>query len=112
MGGRQTLPVFFWPEELDRPGSGAVGLEPLKALLRIVEHQRGGIQRDGGIGNNSGVVPALTGGVIHQKHMVGKKGAKAERTGWLLFGMFGLFNLNLEHLCPLTFPNKNRDKGT
>ena len=66
-------------EELDPVVRRPIGLQPLKALLGVVEDRAGRVQHQGRVGDNPGVVPALPGVVVQNKHMVGELFAKAQR---------------------------------
>ena len=64
------LGIALRAEELNGVVHGAIGLHALKKLLGIVEHHRGGIHREGRVGDDAGVVPALSVGIVHQEHVV------------------------------------------
>ena len=85
-----ALGVAVGPEQLDGVVGGAVGLQTLKQLLGVVEHHAGRVQGEGLIGDDAGIVPALTLGVVHQEHVVGEDLAKAQLG--LVRGLgFGIF---------------------
>ncbi|MPM74518.1 hypothetical protein SDC9_121506 [bioreactor metagenome] len=93
-------------KELNFTLGGAIGLQALKALLRIVEHHGGGLQGEGGIGHNAGIVPALALGVVHNKHVVGKGLSEAQLrlVRRLCLGGSRLRDLDVQHLkFSLTF---------
>ena len=97
-GGVDPLHVFHGAEELDGAVGGAVGLQALKDLLGVVEHHGGGVQREGGVGYDPGVVPALTLVIVEQEHVVGKNLAEAQGVGvGLGRGMLGALDLDLLH---------------
>ena len=50
-----------------------------------MENGTSGIECDRAVGNDAGVVPALFGGVVHQKHMVGEILTEAE---FIIIGFF------------------------
>ena len=83
--------VVHGPEELHAALGAAVGLHTLKDLLGVVEDHGGGLKAQGGVGHDAAVMPALSGLVIHQEHMVGE--GLAEDQG------FGV-GLGLERLGP------------
>ena len=87
-GGVDAPDVLHGAEELHPAIGAAVGLQALKDLLGIVEHHGGGLQGEGAVGHDAPVVPALAGGVVHDKHMVGKGLAEDQRVG---------IGLRLEH---------------
>ena len=87
-GGVDAPDVLHGAEELHPAVGAAVGLQALKDLLGIVEHHGGGLQGEGAVGHDAPVVPALAGGVVHDKHMVGKGLAEDQRVG---------IGLRLEH---------------
>ena len=61
---------------------------PSKHSLRIVEHQRGGIQYQRLIGDDAGVMPAFALVIIHDEHMVRKDMAEAQSAGGFFFRCF------------------------
>ena len=77
-GVLHTLGVAVGPEQLDGAVGGAVSLHALKNFLGIVQHRGGGVELEGAVGHDAGVVPALTGGVVHDEHMVGEDLAETE----------------------------------
>ena len=70
--------VFLRAEQQHAAVRGAVRLHALEALLRVVEHQRGGVQRQRMVRLDAGRVPAAALGVIHDEHMVGVMAAEAQ----------------------------------
>ena len=95
----ETLCVAIRAEQLNGVIRGAVSLHALKDLLRIVEHHRGRVQREGCIGDDAGIVPALALGIIHHKHVVGKFLAEAQLglVLRLLLGRSGTSDLDIQH---------------
>lgn len=95
----ETLCVAIRAEQLNGVIRGAVSLHALKDLLRIVEHHRGRVQREGCIRDDAGIVPALALGIIHHKHVVGKFLAEAQLglVLGLLLGRSGTSDLNIQH---------------
>lgn len=97
-GGVQALEVLAGTEELDFAVGGAVGLHALKDLLRVVQAGAGRVHRDGAVGDDARVVPALSVVVVHQEHVVGKDMAEAEVVlVGLLLRMIGQRDLDLHH---------------
>ena len=74
----QTLHVGIVAEELHFAVLAAIGLQPLEHLAGIVKDTGGGRQAQGAEGDDAGIMPALFAGVVHNKHMVGKHGTKAQ----------------------------------
>ena len=74
----ETLCIAIGAEQLHTAVSSAVGLHALKNFLCVMEHHGSGVQRQGGIRHNAGIMPAFTGGIVHQEHMVGKNLAEAK----------------------------------
>ena len=106
LGDAQTVGGILHPlgvavrtEQLDGVVRGAIGLHALENLLGVVEHHRGGVQGEGGIGDDAGVVPALALGIVHHEHMVGEDFAKAQLVfvGGFRLGGSGLGNLDIQH---------------
>ena len=64
-----------------------------------MEHHRGRVQREGCIGDDAGIVPALALGIIHHKHVVGKFLAEAQLglVLGLLLGRSGTSDLDIQH---------------
>ena len=95
----ETLCVAIRAEQLNGVIRGAVSLHALKNLLRIVEHHRGRVQREGCIGDDAGIVPALALGIIHHKHVVGKFLTEAQLglVLGLLLGRSGTSDLDIQH---------------
>ena len=78
LGQAQTLGGLVHPvdvvldaEQLDGAVGGAVGFQTLEDLLGVVEHLGSGVDLQGAVGNDAGIVPALALVIIHQEHMVG-----------------------------------------
>ena len=91
--------VALGAEELNPVLRGAVGLHALEALLGIVEHHGGGVQGQGAVGNDPGIVPALALVIVHDEHMVGKNFAEAQLAlvGGFGFGGGGFGDLDIQH---------------
>ena len=92
--------VVQGPEQLDSAVGGAVSLQALEDLLRIVQDLGGGVNLQGAVRNDAGIVPALALVIVHNKHMV--RHALAEHQG----GGSGLFlqhrgagNFDIYHWC-------------
>ena len=108
-GDAQTLTGVVEPahivhgtEELHAAVGPAVGLHPLKDLLGVVEHHGGGVQPEGPIGHDPSVVPALSGIIVHQEHMVGEGVPENQRLGvGLGFQVLGILNGELVHMDDL-----------
>ena len=86
------------PEQLNGAVGGAVGLQPLKNLLAVVEHFGGGVDLQGAVGDDTGVMPALASIVVHNEHMVGHGFAENQGGGVRLLlqgGGTGDFNFHL-----------------
>ena len=85
-------------EHLQAAVLAAVGLETFKNFLAVVEHGGGGVNGQGAIGLNAGVVPAPAFGVLYQEHVVGKQLAEGETR--LILRLFlrvlGFDDLNVE----------------
>ena len=82
--------VHVGTEEVDLPVGGQIGLHALKHHLGVVEDGAGGIQAEGGIGDDASVVPALALVIVHEEHVVGEVLAKAQvGLVGLLLGMGG-----------------------
>ena len=100
LGGRvHPAHVVQGAEQLDGAVLGAVGLQTLKDLLGIVEHLGRRVDLQGGVGDDPGIVPALTGVIVHDEHMVGH--ALAEHQGGgvrLLFQRLRAGNFDLLHV--------------
>ena len=98
-GVLHPLGVAVGAEQLDGVIRGPVGLQTLKDLLGVVEHHAGGIQGEGLIGDNAGVMPALVRRVVHDKHMIREDLAEAQlalvrRLG---LGAGGLGDFDIQH---------------
>ena len=74
----QALHIGIMAEKLYFTVLAAVGLQPLKHLAGIVKDAGGGRQAQGAEGDDAGIMPALFAGVVHNEHMVGKHGTKAQ----------------------------------
>ena len=86
-------------EQLDGAVSGAVSLQALKDLLSIVEHLGGGVNGQRAIGHDAGIMPALTGIIVHDEHMVGHSLAEHQGGGvGLLLERLGASDLDLFHI--------------
>ena len=75
--------VVHGPKEADVAVGVAIGLHALEQGLAIVQRQVGGIQLQGRIGLDGGVVPALGAGIFHGEHMV-RKGAAEDQLALVL----------------------------
>ena len=96
-------------EEIDLPVSRAVGLHALENLLRIVQRHDGGLQGDGAVGDDAGVMPALAVGIIHEEHMVREKAAERDPVhGRFLLGGRGTGDLDIHYRCLLLYSCRNR----
>ena len=97
LGGRvHPADVVHGAEELDGAVLGPVGLQALEDLLGVVEHLGRRVDLQGGVGDDPGIVPALTGVVVRDEHMVGHALAPNQGggVGLLLQGLrAGDFNL-------------------
>ena len=78
LGHTQAVGGFVHPvdvvpdaEQLDGAIGGAVGLQALENLLAVVEHLGGGVDLEGAVGDDAGVMPALALVVVDDEHMVG-----------------------------------------
>ena len=87
-GADHAADILVRTEELDFALRGAVGLEALEDLLGVVEHHGAGLQLQGAVGDDAGVVPAHALGVVHEEHMVGEIGPEGDAVhrGLLLRG--------------------------
>lgn len=70
MGALHTGGVLFRPEQQHAAIRSTVGFHALKALLRIMKHQRGRVQLQGMVRLDARRVPATALGVVHDEHMV------------------------------------------
>ena len=99
-GAVQAGDILPRTEKLHAAVGTAVGLQPLKDLGAVVQDAGGGGERDGTVGHDARVVPALAGVVVHEEHMVGKDGAEAEligrrqRAGMGIFGNSDIHNVS------------------
>ena len=91
--------VALRAEQLDFVLRGAVGLHALKALLGVVKHHGGGVQGQGAVGHDAGVVPALALVIVHDEHMVGEDFAEAQLAlvGGLGLRGGGFGDLDIQH---------------
>ena len=90
VGVVHPLDVLVRTEEQRAPVGRAIRLESLEHLLRIMENHRGGGERKIVIRLDARVMPALSLGVVHNKHMVGEVFAEPELGGiGLCFGCGG-----------------------
>ena len=93
--------VHLRPEELHLAVRTAIRLEPFEGLLRVVQRDAGRLQRDRTIRNDAGVVPALSGVIVHDKHMIGIVLAKPQILFIrLLLGNCDSFHTNFHVLSP------------
>ena len=78
---------------------GLIGLQALEHLLPVVEHHGRGLQGDGLVRDDLGVVPAMLPIIGHDVHMVGKNFTKAQLglVRRLLLRGFCQFNFNFLH---------------
>ena len=99
-GVLHPLAVTVGAEQLDGVVRGPVGLQALKDLLRVVENHAGGIQGEGLIGDDAGVMPALVRRIVHDEHVVGENLAEAQLAlvRGLGLGAGGLGDLNIQHI--------------
>ena len=95
----ETVSVAVGAEQLDLALGGAVGLHALENFLGVVEHGGSRVHFPRAVGDDTGIVPALTGGIVHHEHMVAEDLAKAQLRLVLrfLFRMFGFNNFNIQH---------------
>ena len=77
-GNIQTLHIGIVAEQLHLSILAAVGLQTLKNLAGIMQHAGGRRQRQGAIGHDPGIMPAVLGVIFHNEHMVRKHRAKAQ----------------------------------
>lgn len=91
--------VFLRPEQYDPSLRRAVGLHAFEDLLAVVQAHGGRIEGERAVGNDPGIVPALSLIVIHQKHVVGEDGAKPQLVGGGRFRLrgFGFFHADFLH---------------
>ena len=90
--------VVHGPEQLDGAVVSAVGLQALKDLLGIVKHLGRGVDLEGGIGDDAGIVPALAGVIVHDEHMIGHALAEHQSGGLgLLLQSLSAGDLDLLH---------------
>ena len=94
-----TSAVALGAEQLDLVVGRAVCLQALKNLLCVVEHNAGRIQVEIAVRNDTGVMPALIGCIIHQEHMIGKLFAEAQLAliGRLCLGGSGFSDFDIQH---------------
>ena len=109
LGDAQTVRRILHPlgvavgtEQLNGAVGGAVCLHALENLLGIVENGGGRIQLKGAIGYDPGVVPALTGSVVHHEHVIGENFAEAKLGLVLRFCLGGgsTGDFNIQHDIP------------
>ena len=95
----KAVGVAVGAEQLDLALGGAVGLHALEQLLGIVEDHGGGVEAEGAVGHDAGVMPALALRVIHHKHVIGKNLAEAQLglVGGLRLRTGGFFNTDVQH---------------
>ena len=101
-GVLHALGVAVGPEQLDGAVGGAVSLHALKNFLGIVQHGSGGVQLEGAVGHDARIVPALAGGIIHHKHVIGEDLAETE-LGLVLrlrLGCGGAGDFDVQHDIP------------
>ena len=94
-----VVPQFIRPEQGRAAVRGAVGLQALEDLLRVVQHRGGRIEGDGLARLDPRVVPAAAGGVARHHHVVCEHLAEARirhQRGPLLGGPRGRMTLDLE----------------
>ena len=99
------LGVAVRAEQLDLAVGGTIGLHALKDLLCIVQHHAGRVHLERRIGDNAGVVPALTGVIVHYEHVVGKDLTKAQLALVGGLGLRGgrLCDFDIQHVKTLPF---------
>ena len=98
-----ALTVAVGAEKLNLVVSSAVGLQSLEQLLCVVENNAGGVQLEGRIGDDAGIVPALLGIIVHDEHMVGGNLTEAHLGGVnrLGLGRIGQSDFDIQHLNAL-----------
>jgi len=103
MGVLHPAGVAVGPEQLNLIVAGPIGLHSLEALLSVVKHHGGGIQGDGLIRYDAGIVPALALVIVHDEHMIGEHLAKPQLAliGRLCLGGGGFGDLDLQHFDSL-----------
>ena len=86
-------------KKLDTARIGAIGLQPFKHSLTIVQHHGRRVHGYGSVGFDSRIVPPLFDTVVHIEHMVGEYGAETE-VGFIRFGFqsLGFCNGQLHHI--------------
>ena len=98
-GQVQPTHVVHGAEQLDGAVCGAVGFQTLEDLLGVMEDLGGWVDLEGGIGDDAGVMPALTLVIVHHKHVVGHILAEDQLGGVrLLLPLLGAGDLDLLHL--------------
>ena len=99
-GVGETLAVAVGAEQLDLVIGAAISLQTFKDFLTIVEHGAGGIQREGTVGDDAGIVPALALGIVHQEHIV--RGDLGKLQFGLISGFFlvgsDFFDSDIQHI--------------
>ena len=101
MGALHTGGVLFRPEQQHAAIRSTVGFHALKALLRIMKHQRGRVQLQGMVRLDARRVPATALGVVHDEHMVRVMVAEAQMLlVRLCLRRGGLCHFDVQHTFP------------
>ena len=79
VGVLHALGILVRAEQLNRAVGQTISLHALEGFHGIVQNHRGRVERDGLIGHDARVMPALAFGVVHNKHVIGVVFAKAQR---------------------------------
>ena len=101
MGALHAGGVLFRPEQQHAAIRSTVGLHALKALLRIMKHQRRRVQLQGMVRLDARRVPAPALGVVHDEHMVRVMVAEAQMLLRLCLRRGGFVTLMSSILFPL-----------
>ena len=106
MGVVQAAGIAVRTEQLYLVIRGTVRLQPLKALLCVMKDRSGGVQGNGSVRNNPGIMPSLTFVIVHDEHMIRKNLSKSQRTGiggnFFLYG--GTGDRDVQHKFLLSLP--------
>ena len=81
----QTLDIAVGTEQLDGAVGGAVSLHALENFLAVMQDLGSGVDLQRTVGDDAGIVPALTLVIVHDEHMIGHVLAEYQS------GSFGLF---------------------
>ena len=100
IGTVDAFEVFFRAKQQNLAFVSPVSLQPFKHLLAIVEAFGKRIQFNGAIRYDSGIMPSLSLGIVHNKHVIGSNGAKSQfcLILRLLFRCSRAHNLDFTHL--------------